>query len=118
MAASGKPRGKPKRPETDATRLTRLLREQAQLLDAPIDDTMAQRQKLADIRSRIYSVRARLAKKPGERVAYERIANESGTEARQAAKAAHIDRVMELLRARDDELEVSAGLLSLSRRRR
>lgn len=107
----------PKRPESDKVRLNRLLRDQAQLLDDPIDDTMAQRQKLADIRSRIYSVKARMAKRPSEQVAFERIANESGTEARQAAKAAHIDRVMELLRARDQELEVSAALTSLSGRR-
>ena len=46
------------------------------------------------------------------------VAPEAGTEARQAAKAAHIDRVMELIRARDEELEVSAALSSLSRRRR
>ncbi len=103
---------------SDQARLERLLAEQAKLIDEPIDDSMLQRQKLADIRSRAYSVRARLTKHPTEQVAYERIANEAATEARQAAKASNVDRIMALLSARDRELELAAAFTALGRRRR
>lgn len=110
-------KAKTKRPVTDKVRLERLQREQAELLDAPIDDSMLQRQRLADIRSRIYTVMARIAKKASEKVAYERIANEAGTEARQSAKNSNIDRVLLLLRQRDEELEIAGAFQALSRRR-
>lgn len=104
--------------DSDEARLERLLDEQTKLIDEPIDDSMLQRQKLADIRSRVYSLRARLAKRPAEQVAYERIANECATEARQAAKASNVDRILALLGARDQELELAAAFGALARKRR
>lgn len=102
----------------DQARLDRLLEEQARLLDEPADDSMSQRQRLADVRSRIYAVMARMAKKTSDRVAYERLATEAATEGRQCAKAASVDALRKLLSQRDQELATAAAFAALKARKR
>lgn len=124
MGRSAKPRTKTEQQTAgavesdDEKRLKRLLDEQARLLDAPLDDTMSQRQRLADVRARIYTVEARMATRVTDRVAYEKLATEATTEARQCAKAASVDALRKLLAQRDQELSTAAAFNALKARKR